>query len=710
MPHDIISLSSDDDDFGTLARPSASSARSQTPPTTQPSPLETLTRVSSSAGTKAKTRVTTKRGRGEAVVGGAAVAPKRPRTAAPEIVSHRQGAPDAATLFDRYRPKRMGDLATSGVRNTAITAWLQGCVRPSPRSRVLFLHGRPGSGKASLVRVAAESLGLSQREWVAVENRALDAVDYHENTSQLQYFRRALLHDRSFSRDVVGADTESKVLVFHGLPHCHTLAQQKERADVLRQFVKELKEPSHGLEYPVVFLYTSYATHSQNFQLHEDFPNEFLDCPQIEKVEIHNITERALRKRLKHVAAAECATQRAAAAAVDEVMLHVEGDVRQALHTLAFALITPEPRGPVSPDLVAPPAMLQRALGVPEVVEGSDFRANRTVIDIAHAAARVLAAKREEDGPLCHSLDETLGIVGVGADKLTDYVHHSLPRYCQVEGGLEKLAAVTRNMSDANVYGTLLSSQHRASGWTSRCLFSWSLQKYTQAPEPSRSKSFEACHPPPVCVPAHELSVLRRTMESATSDEMASSHASGQLGLEVWPMVRNIVFQRRQQSLFRPAPARAAPPAAAPQQLLPSPPKPVPFTGKPVLFTGKPVPFGQPAKPVPFTGKPVPFTGKPVPFERPVPFDAVVAKPRGPPPPPVLLTQVQLQTLKALCHYSRGQWQRPNRVDVRAAIALKWKVWVLVTFSCYFPDSLSSTVVTSNNAHPRLPSGRRLTL
>eukprot|EP01059_Diplonema_ambulator_P017622 TRINITY_DN29636_c0_g1_i1.p1 TRINITY_DN29636_c0_g1~~TRINITY_DN29636_c0_g1_i1.p1 ORF type:complete len:702 (+),score=170.70 TRINITY_DN29636_c0_g1_i1:36-2141(+) len=593
---------------------------------------------------------------------------------------------DVGVLFSKYKPVQESELVTSTDRNTKALSWMRDAVaKPYRRSKVLFIYGPSGSGKRTLVEYAAKASGAAIRRWINTD------TNYHGGeeapTTALDYFTRALLYDRRPSSELIKDNTphDSTVMVFEGLPWCPFVDHKQQLFAVLQRFAAEISTPSFtGYELPVVFIFTVHNTHSTTFQLHKEYPDEFLNSHFVQHLVVHPVTEKQLKKRLTHIATKEHFSKQQAASLVDKVMTYSMGDIRQAIHDLAFNMIQPS---------IVPRASQQ--LNVRQGVrldDKSDEVANHTTLDIGHATARVLAAKRDADGRLEHPLPETLKRLPVGADRFIGFIHHSLPRYCQVDDGLERMTGILRRMSEGNVYSNYLCAQDRASGWTSSCLLSWSVDKHMHAPPPSRANKFEQCHPPPLIQPLEAQIVLKKVITPSIDVESRVYYSSESICLDLCPMVGKMVFKHRNNSPLPLAAGRAIPtapqpsnrptpfvPSSGPQPFVPSS-RPQPF----VPPSSKPVPF-RPNAPVPFvpSNKPVPFvpsnvsSNKPVPFvpsnvsNKPVPFLSTMNV--GAAKPPVIrLTNWQVMHLGGVMTYSSGVWQPKIRTSERLQIAGKW--------------------------------------
>ena len=557
------------------------------------------------------------------------------------------------------------------------------------------------AGKLSLIQTIAEAQNLSVRVWN--KDEILNSEAY---VSELHLFKRALLYERTRSRSVVGEEcgAVSKLLVFKAMPHCANAAQREELQKVLSEFAAELTtpRPDGAQEYPVVFIFSTHCSHSVKFLLHTQFPDDFLASTRIHQIFIHRVTAAAMKKRLTSIAKSEFVDK--AASVVQRVMAHTEGDIRQAIHCLAFEMIRPDP---FAEHAKARSAFFQKkwshsmtdedtAHVVPVDASVCDTAASHERMEVGHGTARILAAKRDGDGvTLNHSVLETLTMVGCGAEKLVGYVHHSLPRYCQIEDGIDKMAAVCRDMSDANVYSATLNEAYMHSGWPSQCLFSWSTNKHQLPPAPSRSKCMEPCHPPPHGINATQSSqVMQRIMNDALPREEVSHYTRTTLALDTMPMLHQILFKRKRSNYVpKVSPCIAASQfgnqggstvsgvgiggggggaiatsqgscgggGGLSQGSMPSPARKV-----------KPVPFLQrvQAKPVPF--RPSLVSNRPTPFLQ---MRPTLVRPE--PAQRLVFTLRQVKCLRELCHYLTGVWL-PHQADGEwRSFAGRWEV-------CYF--------------------------
>eukprot|EP01064_Diplonema_japonicum_P003501 TRINITY_DN1224_c0_g1_i1.p1 TRINITY_DN1224_c0_g1~~TRINITY_DN1224_c0_g1_i1.p1 ORF type:complete len:676 (+),score=92.92 TRINITY_DN1224_c0_g1_i1:1161-3188(+) len=607
-----------------------------------------------------KGKKVTKRGRGDSVL---QVARGKKRKVEPLT----RKAIDSDTLFAKYAPTTTADLVTTPIPTKAVMEWMVKAKQKSMRSKVLFVHGPSGCGKRTLVEYAARSAGFSIRRWVPTD------TNYHNGeaspTTCHAYFSRALLFDRNLSTEILAKSSTPTptVLLFEGLPPNSIDRHHQQRATILQQFISELDSPSTRPELPVIFLFTTHNTHSTKHQLHSEYPEAFLASQKINTIELKPVTDTQLKKRLLFISQKELSSKQEAATVVRNVLAFSGGDIRQAMHDLAFRLICPV----LSAKKVLPFEVREAT----HLEDGSDDIANQPMLNIGHATARVLSAKRDKAGNLEHSLMETLQRAVVNADKFTDYIHYTLPRYSQVDDGVERMASVVRRMSEANTYGGYLSRKDRTAGWMSSCLFRWSVDKHMLSSTPSRSTGFQQCNPPPFFHPVEAQSVLRKVIAPSIHPEDSMYYPSTALCLDLCPMLGRMVLKTQDRAPFS-SPIPRSVPFVSRNRPVPfvSNSKPVPYVpNKPQPFvpSNRPQPFVSSNKPQPFapSNKPQPFVPKPQPFvpsNRPQPFVPAALEMNVVRNPIVHLTMEQVQHLAELRTYSTrrdfpiaGKWEKP---------------------------------------------------
>eukprot|EP00756_Hemistasia_phaeocysticola_P053700 Hpha_TRINITY_DN2965_c0_g1::TRINITY_DN2965_c0_g1_i1::g.19650::m.19650/K06662/HRAD17, RAD24; cell cycle checkpoint protein len=429
------------------------------------------------------------------------------------------------SLLARYAPTSLQELASSKARNEDVANWFrcraQGTEMVSP---VLLICGPSGSGKKSLLSAAAAVNGFAVRMWeehqdfgetcsadVSATVSGLGTGEYRVWDTQLDLFRRHITSGRAPAREVVGeaeagGDTRRHVCVVNGLPSCFTVEQRKARDQTLTELAQLPWRSVNTRLAPVVVLHTVHDTHSTKFQLRSEYPKEFLDSPTVSTVYMKEVSDAQLRKRLKLIVSRE-SMDRVTPAVLESIVTGAQGDIRQAVHQLCFLAIRPSPRPAFQYPM--PGTVTQREAGEgvaccddePKPEKGTATTREVRGVDVGHGCARTLSAKRDTDGQLNHSAEETLRLVGVPPSKMLDYVHGNLLRYCKVPDAVELMQVSERRLSEAESYLSALRDNQRFSdtaGWAARLAFRWGVDAYRHRNRaPSRPSGFEPSHPPP---------------------------------------------------------------------------------------------------------------------------------------------------------------------------------------------------------------------
>eukprot|EP01060_Flectonema_neradi_P016667 TRINITY_DN2329_c3_g1_i2.p1 TRINITY_DN2329_c3_g1~~TRINITY_DN2329_c3_g1_i2.p1 ORF type:complete len:611 (+),score=81.10 TRINITY_DN2329_c3_g1_i2:419-2251(+) len=454
--------------------------------------------------------------------------------------SQPRGATDIFQIFTNYKPLVTADLVTSRIRNNFVSNWVSENKHPTRRCKVLLLHGPCGSGKLTLVQHTLKEQGIGMRLWTPNENLSIEG----QPITEIDTFRRALLYDRFYSSNVTGdAHEEQKVLVIKNLPATNTEQSVQARKQILDEFITTITAFGGPklFQCPVIFIFTTGNTHSVKFQLHKEFSESFLQI--VAQYEIIAATDAQIKKRLTFIANKEIDDTRRTTQVVKEVMSLVKGDIRHAINELCIRLRAGIPR--TAPAQSVPQSQMPKAYSYSTQTDSADDLQNCQILDVFHAAARILSCKKDiHTKRLEHSAVQTLKNVPADADKLLDYVHHSLPRYNQIgDESMQRLSKISRRMSDANVYGNLL-GRWEVGTW-SDCMFRWSVDSHMHDERPpARATGTEPCHPPPFFRTFENQLVLSAAMSPVVGFGKPLPPTRSELCTEVTPMLNQILFRK----------------------------------------------------------------------------------------------------------------------------------------------------------------------
>jgi replication factor C large subunit len=81
------------------------------------------------------------------------------------------------TWVERYRPKRVRDIAGNLTSKKKILDWIQGWRRGGPAKKALLLYGPPGTGKTSAAYAIAHELGYDRIELNASDSRTQGVIN-----------------------------------------------------------------------------------------------------------------------------------------------------------------------------------------------------------------------------------------------------------------------------------------------------------------------------------------------------------------------------------------------------------------------------------------------------------------------------------------------------------------------------------------------------
>ena len=448
---------------------------------------------------------------------------------------------DIFEIFNKYKPQSTTELVTSRIRNNFVLKWVADNKPLARRCKVLLLHGPCGTGKQTLVESALREHNIKMRLWEPNENFSVEG----EPITQIDTFKRALLHERYESNNVVGdTNHEKQFLVIKNLPSTNTDQSIRLRKQILDEFITSItKFGTLPFQSPVIFIYTSCNTHSVKYQLHKEFTDSFMQI--VERYEVLPATEAQMKKRLTFIANKEIDDKSRTTKVIEEVLGAVKGDIRQGIHELAIRLKKGIPRQKSIQEI--PQSQLPKECSYSTQLDSADDLQNNQILDVFHGAARILSSKRDiYSKKLEHAATETLKNVPADADKLIDYVHHSLPRYNQVgPHSIDRLTTVGRRMSEANVYGNMLGRWE--TGTWSTCMFRWSVDAHMchQCP-PARATGAESCHPPPFFRPFENQQVLSTVLSPVVGFGKPLPPTRPEICQDIGPMLDQILFRKKE--------------------------------------------------------------------------------------------------------------------------------------------------------------------
>jgi DNA polymerase III delta prime subunit len=271
------------------------------------------------------------------------------------------------------------------------------------------------------------------------------------------------------------------------LPLTHESKRQKsELFEILRNNI--IRSDSNRRRNPIVIIHHIFDSPTVASNLNRSFPKEILQAPNVVVVQMKPFGKRDMKTVLTRILANEKRLSANAQAYdfralsnnenMENIITKADGDLRQAIMQLQFLTTRQADNMSGSSDKKEADKLYKKFtnfkfddIGTDEIVnkrrrqdskfdllsyrkavlrETEDTSTRDSIVDIHHAAARVLYGKRKPNGKLDFNLEkDVLNSVHANENVVVSYMHHNLPRFCS---SIEDLSRMMENFSIGDTF------------------------------------------------------------------------------------------------------------------------------------------------------------------------------------------------------------------------------------------------------------------
>ncbi|KAJ1843556.1 RFC checkpoint protein Rad17, partial [Coemansia sp. RSA 2703] len=376
-----------------------------------------------------------------------------------------QPRPNSDVWWRQYAPQTVEDLAVHVKKTAQVRSWLESACASTPAAcfRILVLEGPAGSGKSTCLRTLAHALSLHLVEWTntsSLHASPASLPDFDDSADSIGVVRQFGDFLARAARYEALGHTGRRVILVDDLPNVSHPATRESFGHALQRFA-HLPAASSC---PLVLVVSDTTSDDQSGDSvcggADVMPRALYDSALVQAVRFNpvapTIVTRGLRRVLK-LAGRDTALGDAEVRAIAQAC---GGDMRSAVTMLQLAVghVAGAARGRKRRRSADRPA---------DVAVAGESR--RVAVDLFHAAARVLHAKRvggdgaRTRGQLECDAAEILSTVAADAGTLQHFVYENHVDFC---ASLEEAAASAEwfSQADAMAGGMRLASSRGSLG------------------------------------------------------------------------------------------------------------------------------------------------------------------------------------------------------------------------------------------------------